>query len=110
MINNNFLNSFGRGGGVKRLLFHTAPLQQKHNVKICFSPLHEALHNFLFFKKSVLGNNPGMHSMMTSRNGLLGGLLEHAPGQASGTTQILSLNLRYLNIGINANVNLSSIL
>ena len=38
------------GGGVKCLLFHTAPLQQKHSVKICFPPIHEALDSFHFSK------------------------------------------------------------
>ena len=70
---------------MKRLLFHTVPLQKKYSVKICFSPFHEALDSFTFFKNRVPGNKPGMHSWMTSRNVLLGDLQEHAPGQALGT-------------------------
>ena len=73
------------GGGVKCLLFHTVPLQQKQSVKIWFSPFHKASDSFSFFKNRVPGNNPGMHSYMTSRNALLGDLKEHDPGQVLGT-------------------------
>ena len=85
MMKNQFLEFFGRGGGVKCLLFHTAPLQQKHSVKICFLPFHEAFDSFSYFKNRAPRNNPGMHSWMTSRNALLGDLQEHAPGQVLGT-------------------------
>ena len=53
------------------------PLQQKHNVKICFSPFQEALHNFLFLKKKCSWKQP--------RNAFLDDLQEHAPGQVLGT-------------------------
>ena len=86
------------------------PLQQKHMVKICFLPFHEAFDSFSFFKNRAPRNNPGMHSWTTSRNALLGDLQEHTPGQVFEPTLVLSLNVRYLYIGINANVNLLSIL
>ena len=73
------------GGGVKCLLFHTVPLQQKQSVKIWFSPFHKALDSFSFFKNRVPGNNPGMHFWMTFRNALLGDLQDHTPGEAFGT-------------------------
>ena len=69
---------FGKVGGVKRLLFHTSPLlQQKHNVKICFSPLHEALHNFLFLKKKCSWKQP--------RNAFHDDLQERASRRPLGT-------------------------
>ena len=81
MINNNFLNFFGKVGGVKR-----HPYNKNIMSKFVSRPFRRLYTiSYFFFKKSVLGNNRGMHSLMTSRNRLLGGLLEHAPGQAFGT-------------------------
>ena len=61
------------------------PPQQKHSVKICFLPFHEAFDSFSYFKNRAPRNNPGMHSWMTSRNALLGDLQEHAPVHDLGT-------------------------
>ena len=53
------------GGGVKCLLFHTVPPPTKNRLKICFSPFHEALDNFSFFKFRVPGHTPGTRSWNT---------------------------------------------
>ena len=101
---------FWKEGGVKCMLFHTAPPTTKHSVKICFSPFHESFDSFSYYKIVLLettqecipGWPPGMRSWETSRNTLLDRFWE--------PTLVLSLNVRYLYIGINANVNLLSIL
>ena len=54
------------------------PPYKKNSFKNFFSPFHEALESFSFIKNRVPGNNPGMHSWMTSRNALLGDLQEHS--------------------------------
>ena len=77
---------FLEGGAVWNVCYFTPPpLQQKHSVKICFSPFHEAFDSFSYFKNRAPRNNPGMHSWMTSRNALLEDLQEHAPGEVLGT-------------------------
>ena len=95
---------------MKCLLFHTAPPTTKHSVKICFLPFHEAFDSFCISKIVLLettqecipGWPPGMRSWKTSRNTLLERFWE--------PTLVLSLNVRYLYIEINANVTLLSIL
>ena len=106
-----FSNFFGMGGGVKCLLFHTAPPYNKNIVSKFVSRLFMKLLTVFHISKIVLlettqecipGWPPGMRSWETSRNTLLDRLWE--------PTLALSLNVRYLYIGINANVNLSIIL
>ena len=84
-MNNHYSDFFIMGGGVECLLFHAVPPSIKTWCQIFFSLFHEALDSFPFIKNCVPGNNPGMHSWMTSRNALLGDLQEHAPGQVLGT-------------------------
>ena len=58
--------------------------QTKNNMKIFFSPFHEVLDKFSFFKFRVPGHTPGTRSWNTSRNALLGDIQECTPGQAIG--------------------------
>ena len=86
------------GGGVKCLLFHTVPLPTKNSVKIFFSPFHEVLDNFSFFKLRVPGHTPGTRSWNTSRNALLGDFQECTPGQAFGTNHGILLKCQLLRL------------
>ena len=85
-------------GGVKCLLFHTVPLLTKNSVKIFFSPFHEVLDNFSFFKFRVPGHTPGTRSWNTSRNALLGDFQERTPGQGFGTNHGTLLKCQVLRL------------
>ena len=85
-------------GGVKCLLFHTVPPLTKNSLKICFSPFHEVLDNFSFFKFRVPGHTPGPRSWNTSRNALLGDFQECTPGQAFGSNHGTLLKCQVLKL------------
>ena len=99
---------FIMGGGVECLLFHTVPPSTKTWCQNFFLTLSWGFRQFLIFQKLCSWKQP--------RNAFLDDIQERAPGRPPGTRSwtgfgnLHSLNVRYLYIGINANVNLSIIL